>query len=43
MCQFDLDISRVAGETVAPTREELRIIHEVLDPDGIFIPPVKKG
>ncbi len=43
MCQFDLDISRVAGETLPPTREELRIIHEVLDPDQIFIPKVKKG
>ena len=30
-------------ESKIPTREELRIIHEVLDPDGIFIPPVKKG
>ena len=43
MCQFDLDISRVAGETKVPTREELRIIHEVLDPDEIFIPKVKKA
>ena len=43
MCQFDLDISRVAGETKVPTREELRIIHEVLDPSEIFIPKVKKG
>lgn len=38
LCQFDLDISRVKGETVAPTRDELHIIHNVLDPDGIFIP-----
>lgn len=43
MCQFDLDISRVSGETKVPTREELRIIHEVLDPSEIFIPKVKKG
>lgn len=42
-CQFDLDISRVNGETLPPTREELRLIHEVLDPDEIFIPKVKKG
>jgi len=41
LCQFDLDISRVNGETAVPTREELRIIHEVLDPDEIFIPRVK--
>ena len=43
MCQFDLDISRVAGETKVPTREELRIIHEVLDPSEIFLPKVKKA
>jgi glutaconate CoA-transferase subunit B len=43
MCQFDLDISRVSGETLPPTREELRIIHEVLDPDQIFVPKVKNG
>jgi glutaconate CoA-transferase, subunit B len=43
MCQFDLDISRVCGETLPPTREELRFIHEVLDPEQIFIPKVKKG
>ena len=38
LCQFDLDISRITGETAVPTREELHIIHNVLDPDGIFIP-----
>ena len=43
MCHFDLDISRVNGETLPPLREELRIIHEVLDPEQIFIPKVKKG
>jgi len=42
-CQFDLDVSRVAGETPPPTYEELRLIHEVLDPEQIFIPKVKKG
>ena len=42
LCQFDLDISRVSGETVPPTVEELHLIHEVLDPDEIFIPKVKK-
>ncbi|GFO64014.1 acyl CoA--acetate/3-ketoacid CoA transferase subunit beta [Geomonas paludis] len=41
MCQFDLDISRVSGETLPPTREELHYIHEVLDPEQIFIPKVK--
>jgi len=43
MCQFDLDITRVKGETELPTREELRIIHEVLDPHEIFIPKVRQG
>jgi glutaconate CoA-transferase, subunit B len=43
MCQFDLDISRVSGETLPPTRKELHLIHEVLDPEQIFIPKVKKG
>jgi glutaconate CoA-transferase subunit B len=38
MCHFDLDISRVCGETLPPTREELHFIHEVLDPEQIFIP-----
>jgi glutaconate CoA-transferase subunit B len=42
MCQFDLDISRVSGETLPPTRDELYYIHEVLDPEQIFIPKVKK-
>ena len=42
-CQFDLDVTRVNGETKPPTREELRLIHEVLDPEEIFIPKVRKG
>jgi glutaconate CoA-transferase subunit B len=42
LCQFDLDISRVSGETLPPTREELHLIHDVLDPDQIFIPRVKQ-
>jgi glutaconate CoA-transferase subunit B len=43
LCQFDLDISRVSGETAPPTREELHLIHEVLDPEQIFIPRVKQA
>lgn len=39
-CQFDLDISRVGGETPPPTYDELRLIHEELDPEEIFIPRV---
>ncbi len=42
LCHFQLDISRVSGETLPPTREELRLIHDVLDPEQIFIPKVKK-
>ncbi|MBC7962808.1 MAG: acyl CoA--acetate/3-ketoacid CoA transferase subunit beta, partial [Steroidobacteraceae bacterium] len=38
-----LDISRVQGETSPPTRDELYIIHDVLDPEQIFVPKVKKG
>ncbi len=38
LCQFDLDISRVRGETEPPTREEVQIIHHVLDPEQIFLP-----
>jgi len=41
MCQFELDLRRVSGETLPPTREELRFIHEVLDPEQIFIPKPK--
>jgi glutaconate CoA-transferase, subunit B len=42
-CQFDLDVSRVSGETSPPTEEDLHLIHEVLDPEQIFIPKVKKS
>jgi len=38
LCLFDLDISRVSGETPLPTPEELFLIHEVLDRDEIFVP-----
>jgi len=43
MCHFVLDISRVRGETLPPTRTELHVIHDVTDPEQIFIPKVKKG
>jgi glutaconate CoA-transferase subunit B len=43
LCQFDLDISRVSGETPKPTYEELHLIHEVLDPEQIFIPKTAKA
>jgi glutaconate CoA-transferase, subunit B len=43
LCQFDLDISRAKGETAPPNYEEVRIIHEVLDPEEIFLPKPKKA
>lgn len=42
LCHFELDISRVSGDTLPPTRHELHLIHDVLDPEQIFIPKVKK-
>jgi glutaconate CoA-transferase subunit B len=32
----------VQGETAVPTYEELQLIHDVLDPDEIFIPKAAK-
>ncbi len=42
MCEFDLDISRVSGETVPPTYEEIHLIHNVLDPEEIFLAKPRK-
>lgn len=42
-CQFALNTARVSGATLPPTYEELHLIHEVLDPEQIFIPKVKKS
>ena len=38
LCLFNLDISRVQGETAPPTPEELFLIHEVLDRQELFLP-----
>lgn len=38
LCLFDLDISRVRGETPPPTAEELFLMHEVLDTEELFLP-----
>jgi glutaconate CoA-transferase, subunit B len=43
MCQFDLDISRVSGETIPPSYEQLHIIHNVLDREEVFLPKVHKA
>lgn len=38
LCQFELDISRVRGQTSPPTPEEIYLIHEVLDKEEIYLP-----
>jgi len=38
MCQFDLNVSMMKGETEPPIKEELELIHQVIDPEEIFIP-----
>ncbi len=35
---FQLDVSRVKGETEPPTHEELHILYHEVDPEGIFLP-----
>ncbi|TRZ53520.1 acyl CoA--acetate/3-ketoacid CoA transferase subunit beta [bacterium] len=35
---FDLDVSRVNGETPPPTYEELDLLYNKIDPEGIFLP-----
>jgi Acyl CoA:acetate/3-ketoacid CoA transferase, beta subunit len=37
-CSFDLNISRVSGETKPPTYNELEILYKKVDPEGIFLP-----
>ena len=37
-CSFDLNISRVRGETLAPTYHELELLYQQVDPEGIFLP-----
>ncbi|KKB33470.1 CoA-transferase subunit beta [Bacillus thermotolerans] len=34
---FPLDFSRCRGETVPPTYEELDILYQVVDPEGVFL------
>lgn len=36
-CGFDLNISRVTGETELPTYEELDLLYNTIDPEGIFL------
>ncbi|MBC7076038.1 MAG: acyl CoA--acetate/3-ketoacid CoA transferase subunit beta [Syntrophomonadaceae bacterium] len=37
-CSFDLNISRCRGETETPTVEEIEILYNKVDPEGIFLP-----
>ncbi|WP_054693306.1 CoA-transferase subunit beta [Syntrophomonas palmitatica] len=37
-CSFNLNISRVSGETMPPTYEELELLYTQVDPEGIFLP-----
>lgn len=37
-CSFDLNISRVKGETELPTYEELELLYKTVDLEGIILP-----
>ena len=37
-CGFDLNISRCKGETEYPTVEEIDLLYNKVDPEGIFLP-----
>lgn len=35
---FDLNVSRVDGETSPPTYNQLDLLYKKVDPEGIFLP-----
>jgi glutaconate CoA-transferase subunit B len=37
-CGFDLNVSKVKGETPRPTYRELFVLREFVDPELIFLP-----
>lgn len=37
-CGFELNVSRVSGETELPTFEDLDLLYYTIDPEGIFMP-----
>lgn len=37
-CSFDLNVSKVKGETLHPTYRELFVLRELVDPELIFLP-----
>ncbi len=37
-CMFNLNISRVSGQTKPPTYNDLDVLYNTVDPEGIFLP-----
>ncbi|MFO7802808.1 MAG: CoA-transferase [Desulfovermiculus sp.] len=37
-CGFELNVSRVGGETKAPSREDVNLLYARIDPERIFLP-----
>lgn len=35
---FKLNVSRVSGETLPPTKKQIDLLYNVVDPEGIFLP-----
>lgn len=35
---FELNVSRVKGETLPPTKEQVELLYNKIDPEGIFLP-----
>ena len=37
-CMFNLNISKVSGETKPPTYNDLDLLYNTVDPEGIYLP-----
>ena len=35
---FKLNVSRVSGETLPPTKKQVELLYNDIDPEGIFLP-----
>jgi len=35
---FKLNVSRVSGETLPPTKKQIDLLYNKIDPEGIFLP-----
>jgi glutaconate CoA-transferase subunit B len=35
---FTLNVSRVSGQTLPPTKQQIHLLYRVVDPEGIFLP-----